>query len=70
MSAPLDWGFDELDRRRAEDARFSAVPERGTPAWAAYARMKGRRARRRKALRYSRKTADGLVAHAARVDAV
>lgn len=70
MSAPLDWAFAELDARRAEDARFPAEPVRGTREWSAYARMKGERARRRKALRYSRKTAEGLVAHAARVDSV
>lgn len=64
-----DWAFAELDRRRAEDKRFPVEPLRGTRRWYEFARMKRSRAARRKAMGYSRATAQALIDWAARADA-
>ena len=61
MSTQLDWAFDELDRRRAEDAVFTSDPGPGDPRWGAFAQMKFARAQRRKRAGYSRGTANALV---------
>lgn len=60
-----DFAYTELDARRREDARFPAPPDPSSPDWAEYARTRRNRARRRKAMGYSRAAADALVAWAA-----
>lgn len=63
-----DWAMAELERRRAEDARFAEPPFPNTPEWHAFCRMKRDRARRRKARGYSRATANALVERAAAME--
>ena len=63
-----DWAFAELDARRDEDARFPIAPHPWSDEWPEYARQRLLRARRRKAMGYSRKTADELVAWAAAME--
>lgn len=58
------FAFDELDARAIEDAAFPVAPDSNSPEWEQYARMRSNRAARRKAMGYSRKTADTLVAWA------
>ena len=60
-----EWAFAELDARRVEDAAFPAPPHPWSHEWAAYARQRRFRADRRKAMGYSRATADALAAWAA-----
>lgn len=64
-----DWAFAELDIRREEDARFPAEPPYGHPERGPYNRMKLQRAKRRKAMGYSRATANDLVARAMQMEA-
>ena len=59
-----DWAFEEMEIRRAEDARFPQAPHPYSDEWDAYAMQRRCRAQRRKARGYSRKTADDLVAWA------
>ena len=59
-----DWAFEEMEIRRAEDARFPQAPHPYSDEWDAYAMQRRCRALRRKARGYSRKTADDLVAWA------
>ncbi|AKR57995.1 hypothetical protein GCM10011321_31700 [Youhaiella tibetensis] len=66
MTTSLEWGFRELDLRRAEDGRFPVEPVRGTAEWDEFARMKRARARRRKAMGFSRAHARSWVNEAAR----
>lgn len=66
MTTSLEWGYRELELRRAEDTRFPMEPPRGTPEWDAFARMKRARASRRKAMGFSRARARDWVAEAAR----
>jgi len=68
MTTRQDWAFAELDLRLAEDARFPVTPEYGHPDRPAFNRMKIQRARRRKAMGYSRGTARELVAWAEEQD--
>jgi hypothetical protein len=65
-----EWAFAELDIRRDEDARFPAEPCRWSDEWPAFAQMKRLRANRRRAMGYSRATANELVEWAARMDAL
>jgi hypothetical protein len=58
------FAFDELDARAAEDARFPVPPDPMSEDWAAYALARRDRAGRRKAMGYSRASADMLVAWA------
>lgn len=62
------WAYSELDLRRAEDVRFPIDPPYGHPDRPAFNRMKLQRAKRRKAMGYSRATADDLVAWAQEQD--
>lgn len=55
------FAFDELDARAIEDARFPAPPDPNSDDWREYALTRRDRAGRRKAMRYSRATADALV---------
>lgn len=66
MTSSLDWGYLELDLRRAEDGRFPVEPMRGTAEWDEFARMKRTRARRRKAMGLSRAHGRSWVDEAAR----
>ncbi len=55
------FAFDELDARAIEDARFPVPPDPYSEDWRAYALTRRDRAGRRKAMGYSRATADALV---------
>ena len=59
------WAFAEFDLRQEEDKRFPVDPPYGHPDRPAFNRMKYERAKRRKAMGYSRATAADLVAWAA-----
>jgi hypothetical protein len=61
----VGFAYAELDARRREDARFPVAPDPSSPDWAEYARTRRNRARRRKAMGYSRAAANDLVAWAA-----
>jgi len=63
------FAFKELDARAAEDARFPVPPDPYSEDWRAYARLRRNRAWRRKAMGYSRATADALVRWARARDA-
>lgn len=63
-----EWAFTELDIRRQEDARFPVDPPYGHPDRPTFNRMKLQRAKRRKAMGYSRATANSLVAWAEEQD--
>lgn len=63
-----EWAFNELDKRTAEDRRYPVEPARGSKRWHAFARMKRRRAERRKDMGFSRKTAEQLVEWARTMD--
>ena len=69
MKTREQFAFDELDARRAEDARFPEPPHPYSDDWEEYAMQRRFRALRRKACGYSRKTADDLVAWAEAQDA-
>lgn len=58
------FAFDELDARAVEDAMFPVPPDPQSDDWATYARTRRDRAARRKAMGYSRASADALVAWA------
>lgn len=64
-----DWAFAELDLRNEEDRRFPVEPPYGHPERGPYNRMKIERAKRRKAMGYSRATANDLVAWAKQMEA-
>ncbi|QMV00143.1 hypothetical protein GHV40_00970 [Devosia sp. D6-9] len=66
MTGSLEWGYRELDLRRAEDSRFPVEPARDSEEWKAFARMKRARARRRKTMGFSRARARDWVEEAAR----
>lgn len=66
MTTSLEWGYRELDLRRAEDSRFPVDPARDSEEWDEFARMKRARARRRKAMGFSRAHARSWVEEAAR----
>ena len=63
------FAFEELDARRAEAAMFSVPPEPDSKDWPAYALARRDRAGRRKAMGYSRASADALVRWAEARDA-
>ena len=64
----FQWAFAEADLRHAEDRRFPIDITPDHPDWRKFAKMKGERARRRKARKYSRATANALVAWAEQQD--
>lgn len=55
------WAYAEMDIRRAEESRFPNTPPYGHPDRPAFNRMKLQRAKRRKAMGYSRQAAADLV---------
>lgn len=63
------WAYEELDLRQAEDIRFPVEPPYGHPDRPDFNRMKLQRAKRRKAMGYSRATANALVQWAAQREA-
>ena len=69
MISRQDWAFEELDARRAEAAMFPVPPEPDSKDWPAYALARRDRAGRRKAMGYSRASADALVRWAEAQDA-
>jgi len=63
------WAFTELDLRTAEDRRFPVEPPYGHEDRPSFNRMKHQRAKRRKAMGYSRASANDLVAWAKQMEA-
>lgn len=63
-----DWAFAELDLRTQEDRRFPVEPPYGHEDRPEFNRMKLQRAKRRKAMGYSRATANDLVAWAKQME--
>ena len=61
--------FAELDLRAEEDRRFPVEPPYGHPDRIEFNRMRHQRAKRRKAMGYSRATANDLVAWAKQMEA-
>lgn len=56
-----EWALEELDLRRAEDARFPVDPPYGHPDRPDFNRMRRERHKRRKAAGYTRAEAKALV---------
>lgn len=61
MMTREQFAFEEMDARAIEDARFPTAPSVSSTDWIEYAQMRRNRAQRRKAMGYSRATANALV---------